>query len=116
MACMHPTTPILQRPSWGVADGCCRSSEVAFAFVSDVIAAAAEVRRFVSVCSSDPRQQALMTLKGWVEGFITEVMQTFCELPTDASHAHCARFVVAPQHARRTLSNQTPAFDDCLRI
>jgi hypothetical protein len=57
-----------------------------------------------------------MTLKGWVEGFITEVMQTFCELPTEASHAHCARFVVAPQHARRTLSNQTPAFDDCLRI
>ena len=30
----------------------------------------------------------LVTIKGWVDGFITQAMQTFCQLPTDACRTH----------------------------
>jgi len=55
-----------------------------------------------------------VTIKGWVDGFITEAMQTFCQL--DACRAHSAHIVVAPPRARRILSNQTQVFDDRPRI
>jgi hypothetical protein len=57
-----------------------------------------------------------MTINGWVDRFITEVMQTCCELPTDACRAHFARFVVARQQAKRISSNQDQALDDHSRI